>query len=405
MVCANEQMEAVASSIPPLHRREVTRLARFEAGPYQVLSLYLGTHWQAPEPGVFRSRGQALLHQAELEMEQHWGEWEQEVREAARSDLQQCRAFVRTFTPGSDCRGVAVFACAGRDWWQHFPLPRSVPDRYRWNAHPLALPTLRLLEAYPRTGVLLVDRHQARFFASRLGEVEVLSRSREPDPGDGLADGRHGPVERSLERGIEDPVRRHLKHVVAEARELFREWPADWLLIGGSPELFEDLRHCLPLSLRERWTKELELTVNAPPARIRDAVLAAEQGLKEAREELLLQELVEEWRSEGYGVVGVSETLRALHRDEVDRLVVDADLHLAGFRWDQCAALAITADCCPSCRSASLSPCDDLVTEAIEETFVRGGQVAIVTGAATSSQRIDFRHHGRLGALLHFRPS
>jgi peptide chain release factor subunit 1 len=390
--------------IPPLTRREVLSLAAMETGPYRVLSLYLDTDSQAPEPAVIRTRAHSLLHQAEQELEEQWSKLDHDIREAAREDLARCRAFIDTFRARGACRGLALFSCSGRNAWQHYPLPRPVPDRVAWGEQPLVLPAVRLLEEYPRTGVILVDREQGRFLGSRLGEVEELGSMREDTPQRVKEAGWYGLEERRIERHIEDHVRRHLKHVAAEARDVFQDWPVAGLLVGGNTELTEEFRRCLPPSLRDRWARELALPANASLEQVHEAVLAAEQELEQEREEALLRQLYGEWDTSGYGIVGVTDTLRALYLGEVDRLVVDADLRLTGYRCEKCGALAETADRCHICGWVSFSACADLVGEAIEEALAHGGQVQVVGSGASSTRVTGFRRDGGLGALLRFRP-
>lgn len=394
----SKQVRVRELEIPPLNARDAVSLAAFEASPYRVLSLYVDTDSQAPEPVVIRTRAHSLLHQAHQELEQRRSLMDHEVHEAARADLERCRAFVDQFRPRGACRSLALFSSSGRDFWQHYSLPRPVPDQYAWGSHPLVLPVVRLIEEYPRTGVILVDREQGRFFGSRLGEVEELGSMREDTPRRVKEGGWYGLEERRIERHIEDHVRRHLKHVAAEAREAFQGWPAGWLLIGGNQELLEDFRRCLHPSLRERWAGELPVEANAPIEEVHDAVLEAEAGLRRERETDLLRQLYDEYRAGGYGVVGLPTTLRALYLGEVDRLLVDADLRLSGFGCDTCGALAQTEGHCPICGSASVSHRRDLVDEAIEQALAHGGQVEVV------GEHAEFRADGGIGALLRFRP-
>jgi peptide chain release factor subunit 1 len=394
----NKQVSEREWLAPPLTTRETRNLARFDAAPYRVLSLCIDTDSQAPEPVVIRSRAHSLLHQARQELEAHRSLLEHEVREAAHEDLERCRAFVDRFQPRGACRGLALFSCSGRDFWQHYPLPRPVPDQFAWGAHPLVLPALRLMEEYPRTAVILVDREQGRYFGGRLGEVEELASMREDTPRRVKEGGWYGLAERRIERHIEDHVRRHLKKVAAEAREVFCEWPVAALLVGGNQELFEEFRRCLHPSLRERWAGTLPVAANASIEQVHEVVLGAETELRQARESESLRQLYEESGAGHCGVVGVVETLRAVYFGEVDRLLVDADLHLAGYGCERCGALAQTNRHCPICESSSLSPRRDLVDEAIEAALAHGGQVEVV------GEHAQFRAEGGIGALLRFQP-
>jgi hypothetical protein len=171
------------------------------------------------------SRSHSLLHEAREELTRHWAALEHAVREAALDDLERCRAFPDAYLPHGACRGLAFFFRAGRDWWQEFLLPRSVPDRCVWGSDPLVLPTLRLLQ--------------------------------------------------------------HPSHGSA---------------VGGEE--------------------------------------ATEEARRHKRQEALLSQLFETWRSDGFGIVGVPGTLRALYLDEVQTLLIDPDIQRAGFRCAHCGALS-----------------------------------------------------------------
>jgi peptide subunit release factor 1 (eRF1) len=384
--------------LPALNRREVLSLADFQADPYLVLSLYLNADGRTQEVNTVRSRAHSLLHQAREELERRWNELEHVVREAARRDLECCRAFVDGFLPRGACRGLALFSCSGRDWWQHFPVPRPVPDRFAWDSDPLILPALRVVEDYPRTGVILLDREIGRFFRSRLGEVEELQPVRDDVPGKVKEGGMDGLMERHIERHVDWHVHEHLKHVAAQARQIFRTWPAARLMMGGNPELFEDFRHCLAAPLRDLWVRDLEIEAGAPAERVREVVLAAEEALEREREAELLRQLYDEWRSGGYGVVGIDPTLRALFFREVQTLVVDADLQRPGWRCAQCTALTPSEDRCPICGSTERRACADLADEAIEDALAQSGEAEVV------GEHAEFHRDGGMGGLLRFRP-
>jgi peptide subunit release factor 1 (eRF1) len=390
--------ERPSPSIPELEMRDVKSLADFQASPYLVLSLYVNADTRTQELNVLRSRAHALLHEARAELERRWSELTHAVREAARDDLERSRAFVDEFRPRGACRGLALFACGGREWWQHFPLPRPVPDRFAWDADPLILPVLRIVEDYPRTGVILLDRETARFFGSRLGEVEELRRVRDDVPGRVREGGLQGLMERRIERHIEYHVHEHLKHAAAEARAIFERWPVARILVGGNRELFEDFRHCLVWQIRNLWAREMEIEADAPIEQVREVVLAAEEAAEREQDAALLRRLYDEWRSNGYGVVGIPETLRALYVGDVETLAVVADLQRPGFRCERCGALSEGGDECPICRSRDRRPCSDLVDEAIEDALAQGGEVEVV------GEHSEFRRDGGMGALLRFRP-
>src|SRR5207253_8580722 len=123
-----------------------------------------------------------------------------------------------------------------------------------------------------------------------------------------------------------------------------------------------------------------------------------EQEREREREAGLVRQLYDLSRSGGAGVVGVPETLRALYLDEVQTLLVDADLQLAGTRCANCGALSAGRKRCPICRRGNLRACPDLGDEAIGDALARGGQVELLAAPG------ELCAVGGMGAVLRFKP-
>lgn len=276
--------------------RAVQNLVNLQTAPYLLLSLYIGAS-PSEEVNAFRSRGHSLLHEAHVALEEQWTRLHHEVREAAREDLKRCREFIDGFVPRGGCMGLAIFSCAGRNWWQHYPLPRPVTSVFEWNYDPLLRPAIRLVDDYPRTGVVLISGTEGRFYGSRLGEIEELHAVREDWPRRLRGGGWSGLMERRVERFVEEHLRRHLKHVAATAREIFRNWSVAQIFVGGDAKLFQDFRHCLPNELRALWVCNLDVPVDTPFEILRDTVLAKEKELRYRYEEELLNQLYSEWKA------------------------------------------------------------------------------------------------------------
>jgi hypothetical protein len=275
--------------------QDAASLFAFRGDPYLVLSLYLDVDARQQELSGVRSRSHSLLHQAREALTQRWDALEHGVREAALADLDRCRAFLDEYLPRGACRGLALFSCTGQHWWQDYCLPRSVPDRWEWDSHPLALPILRLLPQSPQNGGPGTGTERSARLAGPFGEAIETSRKRE-------------------------------------------------------------------------------------------------------RQEALLQQLFDAWRSGGEGIVGVPGTVRALYLDEVQTLLVDAEVQRAGFRCAQCGALSEEGDRCLLCGLSDLTACADLTDEAIGDALARGGQVEVLEEPG------ELRGYGGMGALLRFRP-
>lgn len=143
-------------------------LAKFNAGPLPVISVYLNTQWhdqhqrartitffvhhlhqaRALEPETAAAR-QSLAY--DLERLTHWGQ----------PPLQ---------SPGeSPMPGVALFACAGAGLWVEFPSPVPFEDALTVAACPMLRQLARLDEDYTSALLVLVDSRTARIYEVVLG--------------------------------------------------------------------------------------------------------------------------------------------------------------------------------------------------------------------------------------------
>ena len=110
--------------------------------------------------------------------------------------------------------GKAVFACAAQNLWREYDVPASLPGTQLFvDRHFHLKPIAHLLGASPLLGVVLVDRHRARIFDLRLGELTEREDLFHPLPRRGRSDGYAGYDGGHAQRRVEDETRQHFKNV------------------------------------------------------------------------------------------------------------------------------------------------------------------------------------------------
>ena len=81
----------------------------------------------------------------------------------------------------------------------------------------------------------------------------------------------------------------------------------------------------------------------------------------------------------GAGVIGLADTLYALHQGQVRLLLVEENYHAAGHVCTHCGYVAAQASAkCPLCSYESLSETPDVVNRAIHKAIETGAAVNIV---------------------------
>src|ERR1035437_5150125 len=119
--------------------------------------------------------------------------------------------------------GKAVFACAAQNIRREYDVPASLPGTQLFvDRHFHLKPIAHLLGALPLLGVALVDRHRARIFDLRLGELTEREDMSHPLPRRGRSDGFAGYDGGQAQRRGEDETPPHFKNV-AEALKLLLE--------------------------------------------------------------------------------------------------------------------------------------------------------------------------------------
>lgn len=207
----------------------------------------------------------------------------------------------------------------------------------RCGSEPWLLPLQMALEDSARYGVVYVDREKYRLFETYLGEIELLAErerlpheayeTQSPPKQVGLQavtparDDAHLDRKQDHEEVVRDRLYRSvigdLQHVV-EARQL------DVLLVVGTARNVAAFMDLLPKPLADRavaGASSLSDT-DAPPGRVLEALEGEIEGLEQAREQAVLDELEER------GISGLEAVLDAVQQGRASSLVVP--WHLAG---------------------------------------------------------------------------
>jgi len=301
----------------------------------------------------------------------------------------------------SNGHAKAVFACAAKRIWREYELPPSLPGTQLFvDRHFHLKPLARLLGAFPRLGVVLVDRHRARIFDLRLGELTEREGLFQPLSRKGRSDGYAGYDGGRAQRRVEDETRQHFKTVAETLKDslekrIFEKW------ILGCQDVHRSL---LEPQLRPYVGQALLGRFPADMARVtRDEIRThaqqiVEQWQNDRRRELVGQVLGQA-RSNGRGVTGLRRVLRSLEMGEVQALLIGENFQAHAVECSGCGHLdAHIVSFCPVCGRATQEIVD--VSEAILPWVIRRD---IETFYVKDDPEFD--KVGNIAALLRFRAS
>jgi peptide subunit release factor 1 (eRF1) len=319
-------------------------------------------------------------------------------KECARADMDRILHLSGELR-SNGTHGKAVFACAAQNIWREYDVPASLPRTQLFvDRHFHLKPIAHLLGALPLLGVVLVDRHRARIFDLRLGELTEREDLFHPVPRRGRSDGFAGYDGGHAQRRVEDETRQHFKNVAETLKTLLEKGVFEkWILACQDAHL-----SLLGPQLHSYVSQALIGRFHADVGHItRDEIRTRAQQIVERwqsdRRRDLVGQAVGQARSNGLGVTGLRRVLRALELGEVQTLLLGENLQAHAVECPGCGHIdAHLVSSCPVCGRATQEIVD--VGEAILPWVIRRD-----TETFYVKDDPEFDKVGNIAALLRFR--
>jgi peptide chain release factor subunit 1 len=293
----------------------------------------------------------------------------------------------------------AVFACASQKLWREYDLPPNLPGtRLFVDRHFHLKPLAHLLGATPQLGVVLVDRHRARFFDLRLGELTEREALFQPLSRKGRSDGYAGYDGGRAQRRVDDEARQHFKAVAEVLKEslengVFEKWILGCQDVHRS-QLEQQLHPYVSQALLGRFPADMS---HITGDEIRTRAQQIIEGSQADRRRELVGQVLAQARSNGRGVTGLRRVLRSLEMGEVQALVIGENFQAHAVECAGCGHLdAHIVSFCPVCGRATKEVVD--VGEAILPWVIRRDIETIYV-----KDNAEFDKVGNIGAMLRFR--
>ncbi|HVI07293.1 MAG TPA: hypothetical protein VND65_03260 [Candidatus Binatia bacterium] len=327
-------------------REEVHQLAQFEEPQGCALSFY----FQPATPRNKAHREEVILTK-DLARET-LRRLESDGRcDSARADLDRIVRLSRELR-ANGTHAKAVFACSARNLWREYDLPpqlsgTSLTSDRHFHLKPLA----HLLGAFPSLGVVLLDRHRARLFDLRLGELSERSDFFHALPHRVGSDGYRGYDAGHAERSVANEALRHFKNV-ADAIKAGLERGAfeSWILACQEtcwPVFSQQLHAYAAQSLLGRFPGEVAYMSND------DIRTQAERIFRQAQEKRrgeAVHAALDQARAGARGSTGLRRVLRSLEMGEVQTLLIGERYVAQAVECSNCGHLdAHLVNFCPSC--------------------------------------------------------
>ena len=209
-------------------------------------------------------------------------------------------------------------------------LPVATPTMAAWSTGPTLAPCVRVLKETRPVVVALADSRMAsiyRYADRRVEPVETLEARAAIDaerhmgrpPGAGFHQGTRGPTERD-ERQRE--LHSATTHMLGDLTEKLVELagPDGWILVGGIPGVALAALKRLRKEMEHRTAHVPSLTTSATPTEIGEAARVEASRLRNVEDERQVDAVLASSESDGRGVRGAVDAMRALENGSVHTL-------------------------------------------------------------------------------------
>jgi peptide subunit release factor 1 (eRF1) len=329
------------------------------SGKGQVLSLYLDTD---------------LAHRSKEAIKLSFRERSKGLDKLAAADILAVEKYL-DYEYDWQSRGLAIFA-AGEELWRIVPLPIAVTTQAVWADKPYVRVLSDVLDRFGSYVVALLDRESLRLLSISWAQVQAEASA----VGDELKHHKQGGRSAARFQRHENNLALHnLKQAVELTQSFLQEAGSKRLMLAGSSAVIAEFRELLPKALRAQVIAEFAADREASDNELLVRSLDIAAQVDQQREAQLVADTITAAAKGGAGVIGMDDTLAALHQGRVHQLLVQEDFHAGGYVCRRCgyigAAKSVT---CPFCGYDAMDEVPDAINRAIQKAVQTGAAVIVV---------------------------
>src|ERR1700733_10496581 len=312
-----------------------------------------------------------LAREAQRKLEDQFRDKDKEAKGCARADLDRIMRLTSEFR-SNGVHAKAVFACAEQKLWLEYDLPPQLSGTQIFIGRHFHLrPLARLLTAFPALGIALVDRHRARFFDLRLGELTERKSLFQPLSRKGRSDGFAGYDGGHAQRRVEDEALHHFKGVTAVLKDAIETGQCEKWILGCQDAHRSQLEQQLNSTVSHALLGHFNADVGH--VTVEEIRAHAERLVSEWQDRShhdLINETLSRARGNARGVTGLRRVLSALERGDVQSLLIGENFAAQAVECAGCGHLdAHLVSECPACGKSTHEVVD--VGEAILPWVIR----------------------------------
>jgi peptide chain release factor subunit 1 len=314
---------------------EIRKLARIEEGPHPFFSLYLNTRWnseQQRERIRLFTKNQLKRGSDQIKGRETWQKFYPE-------DQKQIERFVEALvrhTFDQEVHGMAIFSCKATNTFLTYPSIIPFENEFFLSGIPVLRPIVQLSSQYQDTLAVMVETDSAKLFEISLEGLTAESSIESYVPG------RHdqgGWAQMRYQRHIRDHMNKHHKEVSEQLTDLFDTGRWRRIVLIGQDRTIANFKTFLPERVRLQITDTLSVDFSEERSRVLRRIF--ERLFQREKEEVSrqIEELKERTPLGGRATFGLTGTLKALNKGQIQTLYILASFARTGRLCSRCDSL------------------------------------------------------------------
>lgn len=290
----------------------------------------------------------------------HLLEGEEDELEHFEENLNLLHEFLEEYD--FDSGSLAVFACWATEYFEAYPVEKTLPDLLWIDSSPYIRPLAELQDEYENFAVVLADNTETHVYLV----TSAVPKEQETVKGNIKNHVRKGGwSQQRYARRREHALGHYAKDVAEVLEELNKRKSFEYLFLVGSDETMRAIQEELSEELLEKLSGMESVDLHQENE-VWDTVFDMFFDEERAYDKSLWQLIKEECLRNGRAAVGPREVLEAAAVGRVDRMLVTRDAKIPGMRCRVCENLVVDVqDTCPICGSESVFKVD-LINELVE---------------------------------------
>ena len=255
-----------------------------------------------------------------------------------------------------------------------------------------------ILGSITKYGILVIDREKAQIILMSMGEIkQYLDAFISDVPPKVNYRSQLAFREKNILSRIEEKLHHFFKIINEKTLIHLREGEFDNIILAGRKDIVSQFLNYLHSFLQQKYIGSIAAEPDDLPHVIRDRAKVLidryELGLKNK----IVDQLIDNYRPQELGVIGVEQTLSALMLEQVRTLIYNNEFSAPGYVCSECGYITLnTEERCPYC-SSPLTFYNDITDEIVETAIKQGCEIV----DTISNERMA--ENGNIGAILRFK--